>query len=98
MKPTAVQPDSSLTRVRLCLRQNWEQFTLLVLVNAFVGAMGGAERVVLPLLAQSDFGLASRTSILSFIVSFGVVKVAAKLFAGRRAGLLGRDTRLVVCG
>jgi MFS family permease len=90
-----VQSDSSPTRVRLGLRQNWEQFTLLVVVNAFVGAMVGAERVVLPLLAQSDFGLASRTAILSFIVSFGVVKAGANLFAGRLGDLLGRKRMLI---
>ena len=59
---------------RLGLRENWRQFALLVVVNAFVGAMVGSERVVLPLVAQSDFGLASRAAILSFIVSFGLVK------------------------
>jgi MFS family permease len=92
-----VQSDSSSTHVRLGLRQNWEQFTLLVLVNAFVGAMVGAERVVLPLLAQSDFGLASRTAILSFIISFGVVKAGANLFAGRLGDLLGRK-RVLIAG
>ncbi len=92
-----MQSDSSPTHVRLGLRQNWEQFTLLVLVNAFVGTMVGAERVVLPLLAQNDFGLASRTAILSFIVSFGVVKAGANLFAGRLGDLLGRR-RVLVAG
>ena len=92
-----MQPDSSRNRVRLGLRQNWAQFTLLVVVNAFVGAMVGAERVVLPLLAQSDFGLASRTAILSFMVSFGVVKAGANLFGGRLGDLLGRK-RVLIAG
>ena len=63
-----------LEGVRLGLRANWRQFALLVVVNAFVGGMVGLERAVLPLLAEHDFGLASRTAILAFIVSFGLVK------------------------
>lgn len=81
--------------IRLGLRDNWEQFTLLVLVNAFVGAMVGAERVVLPLLAETEFGLASRAAILSFIVSFGLVKAGANLFAGRLGDRIGRKSVLV---
>jgi hypothetical protein len=70
-------------RPRLGLGANWRQFALLVLVNAFVGAMVGLERTVLPLLAQREFGLASVTAALSFIVTFGVVKAATNLLAGR---------------
>ncbi|MGH9806514.1 MAG: MFS transporter [Terriglobia bacterium] len=88
------QPGSS--PVRLGLRANWEQFTLLVAVNAFVGATVGIERVVLPLLAERDFGLASRATILSFIVSFGLVKAIANLFAGRISEHWGRKKVLVV--
>lgn len=58
-------------QLELGLRANWRQFTLLVIVNAFVGAMVGAERVVLPLLAEHAFNLTSRLAILSFIASFG---------------------------
>ncbi len=61
-------------RVRLGLRENLGQFSLLVLINAFVGAMVGLERTILPLLAEQEFGLTSRTTILSFIVSFGITK------------------------
>jgi MFS family permease len=85
------------TTVRLGLRANWEQFTLLVAVNAFVGATVGIERVLLPLLAERDFGLASRAAILSFIVSFGVVKAIANLFAGRISEQWGRK-RVLVAG
>src|SRR5919202_2711103 len=81
---------------RLGLRANWQQFTLLVVVNAFVGGMVGLERAVIPLLAAHDFGLASRTAILSFIVSFGVVKALANLLAGRLSDRLGRKQILVV--
>jgi MFS family permease len=79
------------------LAENWQQFTWLVIVNAFVGAMVGAERVVLPLFAQSDFGLASRVAILSFIVSFGLVKAGANLFAGRLGDRVGRK-RVLIAG
>jgi MFS family permease len=88
------QPGAS--PIRLGLRANWEQFTLLVAVNAFVGATVGIERVLLPLLAEREFGLASRAAILSFIVSFGLVKAIANLFAGRISEHWGRKKVLVV--
>ena len=83
------------TALRLGLRANWVQFTLLVVVNAFVGGMVGIERVILPLLAESEFGLASKTAILSFIVSFGIVKALANLFAGRLSDRIGRKGVLI---
>jgi len=72
------------------LLANWRQFWLLVLVNAFVGAMVGLERTVLPLLAQAEFGLASKTAVLSFIATFGVVKALTNFFAGRLSDIYGR--------
>ena len=69
-------------RPRLGLGANWRQFTLLVVVNAFVGAMIGTERTVLPLLARSEFGIASASATLSFLVAFGLVKAATNLVAG----------------
>jgi MFS family permease len=83
--------------VRLGLRANWQQFTLLVVINAFVGGMVGLERAVLPLLAEQDFQLTSRAAVLSFIVSFGVVKALANLFAGRMSDRIGRK-RILVAG
>lgn len=83
--------------LRLGLRENWEQFALLVLVNAFVGGMVGLERSVLPLIAEQEFGLASRTAILSFIVSFGIVKAISNLFAGRLSDRVGRK-RVLIAG
>jgi MFS family permease len=83
--------------VLLGLRANWRQFWLLVLVNAFVGAMVGLERTVLPLLAEVEFGLASRQAILSFIATFGVVKATTNVFAGRLGDLYGRR-RVLVAG
>jgi MFS family permease len=77
------------------LRENVGQFALLVLVNAFVGGMVGVERVVVPIMAERQFGMASRAAILSFLVSFGLVKAAANLFAGRASDRLGRKHVLV---
>jgi len=82
-------------RIQLGLRANWQQFTLLVLVNAFVGGMVGLERAVVPLLAERDFHLASKAVILSFIISFGVVKALANLFAGRMSDRIGRKGILI---
>ena len=77
------------------LRANLPQFSILVLVNAFVGGMVGIERSILPALAQEEFGLAERTAILSFIVVFGVTKAAANYFAGRLGDRWGRKPVLV---
>ncbi|HXV41570.1 MAG TPA: MFS transporter, partial [Anaerolineae bacterium] len=89
--------STTLTSVRLGLRANWEQFTLLVIVNAFVGAMVGLERTVLPLIAEADFGLVAKSVTLSFLVSFGVVKALANLFAGRFSDRVGRK-RILIAG
>jgi MFS family permease len=79
------------------LRANWRQFSLLVLVNAFVGAMVGLERTVLPLLAQAEFGLASKSAVLSFIATFGIVKAITNFFAGRLSDRYGRK-RVLLAG
>ncbi|HEX9840095.1 MAG TPA: MFS transporter [Anaerolineales bacterium] len=89
---TSISAASSL---RLGLLENWQQFTLLVIINAFVGAMVGLERSVVPLIAEADFGLTSKSLTLSFIVSFGIVKALANLFAGRFSDRLGRKQILV---
>jgi len=81
--------------IRLGLGANWRQFTLLVVINAFVGAMVGLERTVVPLIARADFGLVSKTVVLSFLVSFGIVKALTNLFAGRLADRIGRKPLLV---
>jgi len=77
------------------LDRNWRQFSLLVLVNAFVGAMVGLERSILPALAEHEFHLAARAAILSFIVVFGVVKALTNYFAGRLSDAVGRKPILV---
>jgi len=82
--------------VRLGLRANLAQFTLLVVVNGFVGAMVGLERSILPALAADEFGLAARSAILSFIVVFGLTKAVTNLFAGRIGDRVGRRPVLLV--
>jgi MFS family permease len=79
----------------LGLRENWRQFSLLVLVTAFVGAMVGLERAVLPLVASVDFGLASTSAVLSFIATFGLTKALSNLAAGWLVGHRGRRWTLV---
>jgi MFS family permease len=81
--------------IRLGLRENAAQFSLLVVVNAFVGAMVGMERSILPLLAEQEFQLAARTAILSFIVVFGVTKAVTNYAAGRFADRIGRRQILI---
>jgi len=81
--------------VRLGLRENVAQFTLLVVVNAFVGAMIGMERSILPVIADQEFHLAARSAALSFIVVFGVTKALTNYAAGRLSDRVGRKNVLV---
>ncbi len=82
--------------VRLGLRANAAQFSLLVGLNALVGAMVGLERSVLPLVGQHDFGLRSKTAIMAFVLAFGIAKACTNLAAGSLAERLGRKRVLVV--
>ena len=84
-----------MTGIALGLRENWRQFSLLVLVNAFVGGMVGLERTVVPLIGSEEFRIASTTIVVSFIVSFGVVKACANLISGHLADLYGRRHLLI---
>ncbi len=79
----------------LGLRANWRQFTLLAVINAFVGAMVGLERTLVPLIAKGEFGIQSSLIVLSFLISFGVTKALTNLFAGRLSEHLGRKKILV---
>jgi MFS family permease len=88
------QPAGST--VRLGLKENWRQFALLMLVNAFVGGMVGVERTVVPLIGSEEFGITSTTLVVSFIVSFGVVKALANLVSGQLADTWGRKRVLVL--
>jgi MFS family permease len=87
--------NPSSPAVRLGLRENLGQFSLLVLVNAFVGGMVGLERTVVPLVGSQEFGLVLRTAIFSFIVSFGIVKAFSNLLSGALADRIGRKKVLV---
>jgi len=78
------------------IRENWQQFTLLLIVNAFVGGMIGLERSIFPRFADTEFGISSNTAILSFIVAFGITKAITNYFAGKLANKVGRKNLLVI--
>jgi MFS family permease len=82
--------------VKLGLKENWQQFTLLVGINAFVGAMVGLERTILPQIAEADFGIAAKTAILSFIVVFGISKAITNYYTGAWANRVGRKNLLAI--
>jgi MFS family permease len=84
------------TDIKLGIKQNLAQFSLLVVINAFVGAMVGLERSILPEIAEKDFGLAAKTAILSFIVVFGISKAVMNYFAGKFSDQFGRKLVLVI--
>jgi MFS family permease len=86
----------SVRSVTLGLRANWPQFSLLLLINAFVGGMVGLERTVVPLIGSEEFRIASTTLVVSFIVSFGVIKALANLVSGQLADTWGRKRVLVI--
>jgi MFS family permease len=89
------EPPAS-SKVALGLRVNWQQFSLLVLVNAFVGGMVGLERTVVPLIGSEEFHIASTTVVTSFIVSFGLVKAFTNLVSGQLADSFDRKRVLIL--
>ena len=110
MQPDAAEPDEIMRLIRsrarpaaerggsaprLGIRENLAQFSLLVLVNAFVGAMVGMERSILPAIAEQEFLLRARTAVLSFIVVFGITKALTNYLAGRLSDVFGRKVVLV---
>ncbi|HYE57112.1 MAG TPA: MFS transporter [Rhodothermales bacterium] len=97
MRPAGTHPLNGSSAVQLGLGVNRGQFFLLVLVNAFVGAMVGVERAVLPVLAEDAFGVASTTAVLSFLIPFGLAKAGANLLAGDLAHRVGRR-RILLAG
>jgi cyanate permease len=82
---TGDRSENTSSNIRLGLTPNINQFLLLVLVNAFVGAMIGLEQTVIPLLGKEEFGIESNAFLLSFIASFGIVKAILNLLAGNLA-------------
>jgi MFS family permease len=75
---------------------NWSQFFLFALVNLFVGGMVGLERTVVPLLAESEFGLERGVAVGAFVMSFGIAKAITNLFAGALADRFGRRGVLLI--
>lgn len=85
-----------MNQVKLGIRENWKQFFLLVLINAFVGGMVGMERSILPQLAEEEFQMAAKTAILSFIIVFGISKAITNYFTGAFANKVGRKNLLTI--
>lgn len=81
--------------IKLGLKENWKQFTILIIVNAFVGGMVGMERTIIPKLAEIEFRIASKTAILSFIIAFGITKAITNYFTGKLANYFGRKKLLL---
>jgi len=81
--------------IKIGLKENWKQFTILVIVNAFVGGMVGMERTIFPQFAELTFGIASKSAILSFIVAFGITKAIANFLTGKLANKFGRRNLLL---
>lgn len=77
------------------LKDNWQQFSLLVLVNAFVGAMIGLERAVLPGLGKDIFGLDANTAILGFIMAFGITKAISNYSVAKLSKRFNRKHILI---
>ncbi|MEY5046411.1 MAG: hypothetical protein RL713_1636 [Bacteroidota bacterium] len=84
-----------MKETKIGLKENWKQFTILVIVNAFVGGMVGLERSIFPQFASTKFGIVSNTAILAFIIVFGVSKAISNYFTGRLANLFGRKNLLL---
>ena len=97
--PYYLQPThklDSMNEVQLGLKANWKQFSLLVLINGFVGGMVGLERTILPEMAEKIFGLSAKTEILFFIVVFGITKAITNYFTGTLADKYGRKKLLIL--
>ena len=82
--------------IKLGLKENWQQFTILVIVNAFVGGMIGLERSIFPKFAEQEFEIFSKTAILSFIIAFGITKAITNYFTGKLANKIGRKNLLII--
>ena len=85
-----------MSEVRLGLRANALQFSLLVALNALVGSMVGLERSVMPLIGEREFGLTSKAAILAFVLAFGLSKAITNLFSGSLAERHSRRRMLII--
>ncbi|MFG6120253.1 MFS transporter [Thalassobacillus sp. B23F22_16] len=88
--------DNSLNKIQVGVKENILQFSLLVVINLFVGSMVGLERTILPIIGEEQFGLASTSAALSFIISFGFSKAIVNFFAGDLADRIGRKHVLLL--
>lgn len=84
-----------MNQIRLGLKENWQQFSLLILVNMMVGGMVGLERTVVPLLGTEIFKIQSDVVIFSFIIAFGLVKAITNLISGVLADKYTRKQVLI---
>lgn len=87
--------QSKTNNIQLGLKENWKQFTILVIINAFVGGMIGMERTIISQFAEEGFGISSKTALLSFITAFGFSKAIANYFTGKLANRYGRKNLLL---
>jgi len=92
---SSIRSTEAHREIRLGLKENWRQFSLLVLVNAFVGGMVGLERTIVPLIGTEEFCISSEAVVFSFIVAFGVVKAVVNLMSGLLADRFTRKAVLV---
>jgi MFS family permease len=93
--PAGAQAGPQARPVRLGLAANWPQFTLLVVVNAFVGGMVGLERATTSLIGTRVFHLTGYLAVFSFIIAFGVTKALTNLAAGPLTARYTRKSLLV---
>jgi MFS family permease len=91
----SVLKKCNMENIKLGLKENWKQFTLLVIINGFVGGMVGLERSILPQIAEKEFAIAAKTAILSFIIVFGIVKAITNYYTGTLANRFGRRKLLI---
>jgi MFS family permease len=85
-----------MNTIKLGLKENWQQFTILIIINGFVGGMVGLERTILPQIAEQEFAIAAKSAILSFIVVFGIVKAITNYYTGVLANKWGRKNLLIL--
>jgi MFS family permease len=78
------------------LHKNRYQFALLVLVNAFVGAMVGLERSIMPNFGKLEFGINANTALMSFIIAFGISKSLSNYAVAQLSKTLSRKTILII--
>jgi MFS family permease len=79
------------------IRQNLSQFGQQLLQVFFVGLTIGMQRTVIPILAETEFGVPADSAVLlmAFVISFGFVKGAMNFVSGRLSERVGRRRVLI---